>query len=162
MRIFRNRPCLPPEDTIPAVRTNLAGLRLSDRMFERSVCSPSKLDSGTTHSALYSNLERRRLDSAMRCPECLRLLHHCCDKEQFTWKPGYLIAMLNGDGTDRLRPYVYVNGSAQNPTATLTPSGLLQSTTQMPILITYRYQAGSLRVTLLRRGSPQLKRETRP
>ena len=53
-----------------------------------------------------------------------------------TWKPGYPIAVLNGDGTDRLRPYVDINGSTQNPTAAPTPSGLLQSTTQMPILIT--------------------------
>lgn len=37
---------------------------------------------------------------------------------------------------DRLRRYVDVNGSTQNPTATATPSGLLQSTTQMPTMIT--------------------------
>ena len=39
----------------------------------------------------------------------------CCDGEQFTLKPGYLIAVHNGDGTDRLHPYVDVNGSTQNP-----------------------------------------------
>lgn len=94
-------------------------------MFELSASSLSKLDSGTTPSALYRSLERRRLDSAMRRLECLRLLHHCCDGEQFTLKPGYLIVVLNGDETDRFRPYIDVNSSTQNPTATPTPSGLL-------------------------------------
>ena len=91
-----------------------------------------------THCTVARNsgvwIQQCVVQNASAC--CITSSGSCCDGEQFTWKPGYLIAVLNGDGTDRLGPYVDVNGSTQIPTATPTPSSLLQSTTQPPILIT--------------------------
>ncbi|KAJ9643117.1 hypothetical protein H2199_004641 [Coniosporium tulheliwenetii] len=33
----------------------------------------------------------------------------CCEGSTFEWAPGYIIAVINGDGTNRLTPYVDVN-----------------------------------------------------
>ena len=44
-------------------------------------------------------------------------LGSCCDNSTFEWTPGYIIAVINGDGTNRLTPYVDVNGSTQGATS---------------------------------------------
>lgn len=42
----------------------------------------------------------------------------CCEGSTFEWAPGYIVAVINGDGTNRLTPYVDVNGSTQGATST--------------------------------------------
>lgn len=38
----------------------------------------------------------------------------CCDGPQFDWKPGYIAAIINGDGTNRLTPYVDTEGNIKS------------------------------------------------
>ncbi|TKA72685.1 hypothetical protein B0A49_06685 [Cryomyces minteri] len=52
----------------------------------------------------------------------------CCNNSTFQWTPGYIVAVINGDGTNRLGPYVDVNGSTQGGT-TATTSQTLSSPT---------------------------------
>ncbi|KAL2356581.1 hypothetical protein BJ546DRAFT_947789 [Cryomyces antarcticus] len=52
----------------------------------------------------------------------------CCNNSSFQWMPGYIVAVINGDGTNRLGPYVDVSGSTQGGT-TATTSQTLSSPT---------------------------------
>ncbi|KAK8212484.1 hypothetical protein IWZ01DRAFT_502263 [Phyllosticta capitalensis] len=84
----------------------------------------------------YARITQCVTDTAASC--CVTNgTESCCDgntTNYFTWKPGYIQAVINGDGTNRLGPYVSANGVTQGvasstAAATSTSSTSAASTT---------------------------------
>ncbi|KAK7538746.1 uncharacterized protein J3D65DRAFT_343440 [Phyllosticta citribraziliensis] len=90
----------------------------TDKDWRSGNCPDFCLNDG--FSGDYARITQCITDTAASC--CVgNGSESCCDgntTNYFTWRPGYIKAVLSGDGTNRLGPYVSVDGTSSGATTT--------------------------------------------